>query len=399
MTDVELLAPAGDREKLEAALRFGADAVYMGGPMLQLRAGSTGFELDDLASAIARVHQCGRRAYVTFNAFAYDDDFAQAIDYAQALHAMHADAVIVSDLGLMRAVRRAAPSLSLHVSTQANCMNAEAARMYADMGASRIVLARELSLERIRRLRDLTPPQLELEAFIHGAMCMAYSGRCMISAHLTGRSANRGGCTQPCRWNYALTEEKRPGQFFPIEEDARGMAVLSSRDLCALPLLDELCAAGVRSFKIEGRMKSAYYVATVVGAYRRALDATAGRSALMHELESINHRPYCTGFYLDEADVHRPDGGKTCPGSLFVGVVTQNLGSGCYEFEVRNRFQANDRLEVLSPASLGLSFRACDLRDAEGEAIPAARVPGERCTLTCPHSLIPGDMLRLPSES
>ena len=255
MNQLELLAPAGDLERLRTALRFGADAVYVGGPQMQLRAGSVGFSMDDLAEAVREAHALNRRLYVTVNAFASNSEIDALSDYAQALKALGADAVIVSDLGAIAAIRRAAPDLDVHVSTQANCLNYAAAQVYADLGATRVVLGREMSLTEIAELRAKTPASLELEAFVHGAMCMAYSGRCMISAYLAGRSANRGACAQSCRWTYHLMEEKRPGQFFPVEEDDRGTTILSSLDLCCIDFLDRIAAAGVTSFKIEGRMK------------------------------------------------------------------------------------------------------------------------------------------------
>ena len=233
----ELLAPAGGMECLDAALRFGADAVYVGGPLLQLRAGSSGFDMEQLAEAARLVHAAGKRLYVAVNAFAFDADVAALRGYARALSVLGADAVIASDLGIISAIRESAPELDVHVSTQANCLNAAAAKVYYGLGAKRVVLGREMTLDQIRALRDAVPDGLELEAFVHGAMCMAYSGRCLISAYLTGRSANRGTCTQPCRWTYHLMEETRPGDYFPIEEDARGTAILSSFDLNCLGFL------------------------------------------------------------------------------------------------------------------------------------------------------------------
>ena len=240
----ELLAPAGDLERLDTALYFGADAVYVGGPKLQLRAGSVGFTMDDIATAAEKVHAAGKKLYVTVNAFPTDAELDALPDYAQALRDCGADAAIVADLGAIAVMRKAAPSLAVHVSTQANCQNAEAARVYHDMGATRVVLGREMTLEQIAGLRAKVPTALELEAFVHGAMCMAWSGRCMLSAYLTGRSANRGACTQSCRWTYHLMEEKRPGEFFPIEEDDRGTTILSSHDLCCIEFLDQLYQYG-----------------------------------------------------------------------------------------------------------------------------------------------------------
>ncbi|MBR5501491.1 MAG: U32 family peptidase, partial [Oscillospiraceae bacterium] len=264
MTKPELLAPAGDFECLQAAANFGADAVYIGGDLLQLRSGKVGFSREDIRRAAEYLHARGKKLYVTVNCFAYNDEIAACAEYARFLQDAGVDAAIISDMGVMAEFAAAAPQLELHVSTQANCMNYRTAEMWAKLGAKRVVLARELSLADIRALREKLDPSIELEAFVHGAMCMSYSGRCLISSYLNARSGNRGECTQPCRWSYTLMEEKRPGEYFPIEEDEGGTAILSSHDLCCIELLDEIAAAGICSFKIEGRMKSAYYVAAVV---------------------------------------------------------------------------------------------------------------------------------------
>lgn len=398
----ELLAPAGDLERLRTALRFGADAVYAGGPMLQLRAGSVGFTMDNLTTAAREAHALGKKLYVTVNAFANNREIEMLPDYAQALAAAGADAVIVSDLGAIAAIRRAAPALAVHVSTQANCLNYAAAQVYADMGATRVVLGREMLLDEIARLRAHTPPALELEAFVHGAMCMAYSGRCMISAYLTGRSANRGACAQSCRWTYHLMEEKRPGQFFPVEEDDRGTTILSSLDLNCLSFLDQIMDAGVTSFKIEGRMKTPYYVATVVNAYRRRIDAILDGTAspehtalLERELNAASHRPYSSGFYFGELKHHAPDEGAYLQDCTFVGVVRESLPGGRILFEVRNKICAGDRVEILSPDSLGLSFVAGNIRTVDGTPESAAARPSELYEMDCGQPAAPGDLLRI----
>ncbi len=402
MNQLELLAPAGDLECLRTALRFGADAVYVGGPQMQLRAGSVGFSMDDLAEAVREAHALNRRLYVTVNAFASNSEIDALSDYAQALKALGADAVIVSDLGAIAAIRRAAPDLDVHVSTQANCLNYAAAQVYADLGATRVVLGREMSLTEIAELRAKTPASLELEAFVHGAMCMAYSGRCMISAYLSGRSANRGACAQSCRWTYHLMEEKRPGQFFPVEEDDRGTTILSSLDLCCIDFLDRIAAAGVTSFKIEGRMKSPYYVATVVNAYRKRLDALMTGTAddmqlalLRRELNAASHRPYSSGFYFGELKHHAPDEGAYLQDCTFVGVVRERLSGGRILFECRNRIREGDRVEILSPDSLGLSFVAGNIRSESGLPEPAAARPSEIYSMDCGCPAAPGDLLRM----
>lgn len=402
MNQLELLAPAGDLERLRTALRFGADAVYVGGPQMQLRAGSVGFSMDDLAEAVREAHALNRRLYVTVNAFASNSEIDALGDYAQALKALGADAVIVSDLGAIAAIRRTAPDLDVHVSTQANCLNYAAAQVYANLGATRVVLGREMSLTEIAELRAKTPASLELEAFVHGAMCMAYSGRCMISAYLAGRSANRGACAQSCRWTYHLMEEKRPGQFFPVEEDDRGTTILSSLDLCCIDFLDRIAAAGVTSFKIEGRMKSPYYVATVVNAYRKRLDALKTGNAddmqlalLRRELNAASHRPYSSGFYFGELKHHAPDEGAYLQDCTFVGVVRERLSGGRILFECRNRIREGDRVEILSPDSLGLSFVAGNIRSESGLPEPAAARPSESYSMDCGCPAAPGDLLRI----
>ena len=402
MNQLELLAPAGDLERLRTALRFGADAVYVGGPQMQLRAGSVGFSMDDLAEAVRETHALNRRLYVTVNAFASNSEIDALSDYARALKALGADAVIVSDLGAIAAIRRAAPDLDVHVSTQANCLNYAAAQVYADLGATRVVLGREMSLTEIAELCAKTPASLELEAFVHGAMCMAYSGRCMISAYLSGRSANRGACAQSCRWTYHLMEEKRPGQFFPVEEDDRGTTILSSLDLCCIDFLDRIAAAGVTSFKIEGRMKSPYYVATVVNAYRKRLDALKTGNAddmqlalLRRELNAASHRPYSSGFYFGELKHHAPDEGAYLQDCTFVGVVRERLSGGRILFECRNRIREGDRVELLSPDSLGLSFVAGNIRSESGLPEPAAARPSEIYSMDCDCPAAPGDLLRM----
>ena len=392
MAKIELLAPAGDAECLRAALHFGADAVYAGGPGMHLRAGAPNFTLDTLADAIAYTHSLGRRLYVTVNALAHNRDMEEMPGYLASLRDMAADAVIVSDMGVFSLCRRLFPELPVHISTQASCINYESAAFYHRLGAGRVVLGREMSLEEIAQLRARTDPALELEAFVHGAMCMAYSGRCLLSNYLAGREGNGGACAQPCRWQYALVEEKRPGQYYPLYEDEKGSAILSAYDLNALPLLPRLLEAGVSSLKIEGRMKTPYYVATVTGAYRKALDGTGDTASLLRELDSISHRAYCTGFYEGPIPAGNPAG--YLQGCRFAAVVT-GAGPGWIQVEQRGRFRQGDRLEVLSPVSLGLSFPAQDMTDLEGAPVPDAKRVQQTLRMPCPYPLQPGDMLRV----
>ncbi|MCR4771958.1 MAG: U32 family peptidase [Oscillospiraceae bacterium] len=392
----ELLSPAGDMEKLKAAVRFGADAVYCGGPGLHLRSSAAAFDRETLAEGIDYVHARGKKIYVALNAFARNDEIDALPEYIRFLSSAGADAVIVSDLGVLSELRRWAPELPAHISTQANCTNYASARRWYELGAQRVILARELSVEEIKKLRDCTPPQLELEAFVHGAMCMAYSGRCLISAYLAGRDSNRGDCAQPCRWNYRLEEEKRPGEYYEIiEEDGRGTAILSSRDLCALELIDELKAAGICSFKIEGRMKSPYYVATVTNAYRHALDGTADTETLMKELSCASHREYSTGFYHGGIKNEPPAHDGYMQDCIFAAVVKEGRRGELYELEQRNRFGLGQRLELLSPNSLGESFELRYMEDEDGERTGEAVHPMQRVYVRSPLKLSEGDMLRI----
>lgn len=295
----ELLAPAGGFEQLRYALYFGADAVYFACDKFGLRQRAQNFSLEDMPRAVQMAHDANAKVYVTLNAYLHDDDFADLPAYLQSLEASGIDAVIVSDLGVLAAARQHAPSVDIHVSTQASVSNVAAARMWHELGAKRIVAAREMSLAEIAALkREL--PEVELEVFVQGAMCMAISGRCLISDFLTGRSANQGHCVQPCRWNYRLEEETRPGEYFPIEEDANGTYLMNSKDLNMLAHVDDLIAAGVDSIKIEGRVKKAFYVATVVNAYRHVLDGEDSKQ-WEAELDRISHRPYSTGFFYGDA--------------------------------------------------------------------------------------------------
>ena len=326
-------------------MRFGADAVYFACDRFGLRQRATNFALDEVPAAVACAHAAGARAYVTLNALMDADDLAALPAYLEALAAAGVDAFIVSDLGAFSLARKHAPGVQLHVSTQAGVCNAEAARMWHELGASRVVCAREMSVEDIARMRADAPRELELEAFVHGAMCMAVSGRCLISSAMTGRSGNKGYCAQPCRWSYALVEEQRPGEFYPIEEDVRGTYVMNAQDLNMLAHLDDLAAAGITSFKIEGRNKKAFYVATVVHAYRAVLDG-ADAAEVAPELLTVSHRPYSTGFYYGRATQTPERDGyvKECLHAATVDEVGERTVVTCY-----NRFSEGDELEVLSP--------------------------------------------------
>ena len=389
----ELLAPAGDMECLETAVHFGADAVYIGGPLLQLRADNVGFDREGIAEAVKYCHEHGVKLYVTVNCFAKIEEIDAAEDYAKYLHSVGVDAVIVSDIGLIAKIHESAPELEIHVSTQATCLNFNAAKVYWNMGAKRVVLGREMTLDEIIEFRKRIPEEMEIEAFVHGAMCMSYSGRCMISSYLVNRSGNRGGCAQPCRWNYHLVEMKRPNEFFQVVEDEKGTAILSSHDMCAVGFLDKLEAAGICSYKIEGRMKTPFYVATAVNAYRHAIDGDVPMEVIERELDSISHRPYSSAFYFGEMKMSHGNSGAYIQKCTFIGKVL-DYSDGFVTIQQRNNFKPGDELEVVSPISTGEKFTVSKIFDEEGNEREDARLIQQILRLPCPIKLQKGDLLR-----
>ena len=389
----ELLAPAGDMECLETAVHFGADAVYIGGPLLQLRADNVGFDREGIAEAVKYCHEHGVKLYVTVNCFAKNEEIDAAEDYAKYLHSVGVDAVIVSDIGLIAKIHESAPELEIHVSTQANCLNFNAAKVYWNMGAKRVVLGREMTLDEIIEFRKRIPEEMEIEAFVHGAMCMSYSGRCMISSYLVNRSGNRGGCAPPCRWNYHLVEMKRPNEFFQVVEDEKGTAILSSHDMCAVGFLDKLEAAGICSYKIEGRMKTPFYVATAVNAYRHAIDGDVPMEVIERELDSISHRPYSSAFYFGEMKMSHGNSGAYIQKCTFIGKVL-DYSDGFVTIQQRNNFKPGDELEVVSPISTGEKFTVSKIFDEEGNEREDARLIQQILRLPCPIKLQIGDLLR-----
>ena len=403
----ELLAPAGGRAQLEAAVRYGADAVYLAADRFGMRQRAQNFALDDVSDAVAHAHAAGARVYAALNVLMDADDIAALPAFCEAMAASGVDAFIVSDLGALSIARRFAPDVALHVSTQASVMNAEAARMWHELGASRVVCAREMSVQDIARMRDGAPAGLEIEAFVHGSMCVAVSGRCLLSSAMAGRSGSKGHCAQPCRWSYALVEEQRPGEFLPIEEDARGTYVMNAQDLNMLAYLDDLAAAGVDSFKIEGRNKKAFYVATVVHAYRAVLDG-ADPADVASELLAVSHRPYGTGFYYGQAD-QSPDRDGYAQECLHAATVEScvRVGGGGWRATVvcHNRFREGDLLEGLSPRRPVAPVHVRNLSwlpDAEGSGEDPAPVPvalanrsAERYAFESDEPFEPGDYLRI----
>lgn len=395
---IELLSPAGNRERLEYALAYGADAVYMAGSRFSLRAFADNFEPDELKRALELVHSKGKKAYITVNIYAHNSDIDGMEDYFRFLYDIGADAVLVSDLGVLEAAKKGAPELPVHISTQANVTNYAAARFFCNAGAERIVLARELSIEEIALIHQKVP-QAELEAFVHGAACISYSGRCLLSDYLTGRSANQGKCAQPCRWGYELVPQGRADSF-PIEQDERGTYILNSKDLCMIDHLGELADAGVTSFKIEGRMKTAYYTAAVTNAYRRATDRLeAGLEpdpALKEELAKAANREFTTGFYFGPVqNGQRYESSKCRQSHEFSAVVFSSDGE-YLTLEQRNRFRVGDVLEVLSPepSRCGRKFTVESIISSQGCSVQAAPNPQERVKVPCTLRLEYMDILR-----
>ena len=398
MKKPELLAPAGDMNCLRAAARFGADAVYIGGPLLQLRAEKAAFSEGDIALAAEYLHSMGKKLYVTVNSFTKNNEIEPLKAYARSLYSLGVDAVIVADLGALRAIKQAEPRLEVHISTQANCCNYSAAMAYYELGASRIVVAREMTIDEIGEMHSLIPEDLEIEAFVHGAMCMAYSGRCLISSYMNGRSGNRGECTQPCRWEYYLVERNRPNEYLKVEEYDDHSALLSSHDMKAIGFLDKLTAAGVDSFKIEGRMKTEYYVSHVVNAYRRAIDESAPIELLEDELNAISHRPYNSGFYFGNLVHDHKNDGLYHWDCTFAGVALEDCVDDKLKIQQRNFFKTGDNIEVLSPDSFGMSFPCTGIYNENGELCETACHPQEILTLDCSADVKKGDILRVRTE-
>lgn len=395
---IELLSPAGNRERLEYALAYGADAVYMAGSRFSLRAFADNFEPDELKNALELVHSKGKKAYITVNIYAHNSDIDGMEDYFRFLYDIGADAVLVSDLGVLETAKKGAPELPVHISTQANVTNYAAARFFCNAGAERIVLARELSIEEIALIHQKVP-QAELEAFVHGAACISYSGRCLLSDYLTGRSANQGKCAQPCRWGYELVPQGRTDSF-PIAQDERGTYILNSKDLCMIDHLGELADAGVTSFKIEGRMKTAYYTAAVTNAYRRATDRLeAGLepdSTLKEELAKAANREFTTGFYFGPVQQGQRYESSKCRQSHEFSAVVLSSNGEYLTLEQRNRFRVGDVLEVLSPepSRCGRKFTVESIISSQGCSVQAAPNPQERVKVPCTLRLEYMDILR-----
>lgn len=384
---LELLSPAGDMECFEAAVNFGCDAVYLGGKSYGMRAAPKNFDFDQMKQAAEYAHRSNVKVYLTCNTTPSNDEIESFPEFIKNARLAGVDAAIVCDLGIMSLIKQHAPTLDIHMSTQVGVTNYAAANELYKLGAKRIVLARETGIDEIKRIREHIPDDMEIEAFVHGAMCVSFSGRCLLSAYMTGRNANKGECAQPCRWKYSLVEETRLNQYFPISEDGNGTYILNANDMCMIEHLDKLIDAGVTSFKIEGRAKSAYYVATVTNAYRLALDCASRREPLpdwvAKEVYNVSHRSYCTGFYFDTSDakqVYESSGyQRSCD---FVGVI-DGYENGFVLLTQRNYFTTDDDLEILTPGSKPIKFRPKYLYNEQGEEIKVANRATERLKVVC----------------
>ena len=412
----ELLSPAGNFEKMKAALLYGADAVYLAGRRFGMRSAADNFTDEELREAVEYVHERGKKIYLTMNTMPHGYEYEAMREFLHTVKDYGIDAMIVADLGVMATIREIIPHMEIHVSTQASIVSPAAALAYAALGAKRLVLARELTIEEIREIRASLPEDVELEAFVHGSMCVSYSGRCMLSHSLTGRDANRGACTQPCRWVYTIREEKRPDEPYPIEENELGTFIMSSKDMCTVEHIPQLIDAGIDSFKIEGRMKSAYYTAVVTNGYRMAIDAYLSDPegyvfdrAIYRELESVSHREYCTGFYFDdplqEPQLSTINGyirekayfatalsAEECPLPDCLEYETE--GGRLYPFIQRNKVSVGDRAEIISPGRIGRALTVTELYGERGEEIPSAPHPGMKFFVRVPFEINEGDIMR-----
>ena len=399
----ELLAPAGDGERLLAAVEYGADAVYLGGTAFGMRAAPGNFNNEQLKDAVEMCHGRGVKVYLTCNILPRNNEICELPQFLEYAQSCDIDGLIIADLGVLNMAKKYAPNVDVHISTQAGIVNYETANAFYNMGAKRIVTARELSMEDIAQIRAKTPSDLEIECFVHGAMCVSFSGRCLLSNYLTGRDSNRGDCSQPCRWKYHLVEEKRPGQYFEISDDKDGTYIMNARDMCMIEHIPELIKAGVTSFKIEGRAKSAYYTSVVTNAYRAAIDGYNNNPSpdykpkqwIIDEMVKISYRDYCTGFYFghpnEDAQIYY-DGIYKREWDIIANVVS--CDGERLTIEQRNKFFDGDELEVLTPSQKPYIIKVSDLRDNKGEKIEDAPHPMATVSFACKHNIVAGSILR-----
>ncbi len=393
----ELLSPAGDMERLQMALAYGADAVYLAGPAFGMRAFAGNFSEEELPQAVALAHRYGARVHVTCNTMARNDEVAKLPPWLEFLDSSGADAVIAGDAAVLSLCKKYAPRLQVHMSTQTGITNYEMARVWHEMGASRVILARELSLHEVAELCARAPRGLEVEGFVHGAMCVSYSGRCLLSNYMTGRDATRGACAQPCRYQYALMEEKRPGEYFPVYEEGNETFILNSRDMCMIDHVPELMAAGLHSLKIEGRAKSAYYAGMTTAAYRHAIDAAAEGRPLdpvwRSEVEKVSHRPYSTGFWFGQPGQYTGDARYVRDWQVLAMVVSCD-DSGSALLSLRNKFAAGDEVEVVGPDVAAVSFTAPMMTDGSGLEVREVKTPQTLFRMKLPRQMPSMSVLR-----
>ena len=403
----ELLSPAGDRERLEAAVMYGADAVYLGSTSLGMRAAPQNFNPEQLKSAVELCHGKGIKVYQTCNVLAHNGDLERLPAIVEGAVEAQVDAMIISDMGVLSIVKKLAPQMEIHISTQTGIVNHAAANAMYDMGAKRVVLARELSIEEIAEIRAKTPSDLEIECFVHGAMCVSFSGRCLLSNYFLGRDSNRGECAQPCRWKYAIMEEKRPGFYLPIGEDHSGTYIMNARDMCMIEHIPEMVKAGISSFKIEGRAKSSYYTAVVTNAYRAAIDGYLKNPTddykpeqwMIDETRKVSHREYCTGFFFgdpkDDAQIYYEG---TYRRNWNVMAEINSCENGRAYVTQRNRFFEGDELEIMVSGSEPLKIKVEDLQNEKGEHIDFAPHPMMKCSFKCDTPVHSGALVRKEAE-
>ena len=405
----ELLAPAGDRERLEAAVEFGADAVYLGSDCFGMRTAAASFGGEELKSACDYAHSKAVKVYLTCNTVPRNDELPRLPAFIEYARESGVDAFIVTDIGVLKLIQKYAPGAEIHISTQAGITNYAAANAFYELGAKRIVTARELSLDEIAEIRIKTPKDLEIECFVHGAMCVSFSGRCLLSNYMTGRDSNRGDCAQPCRWRYSLLEEKRPGEYFPVEQDKTGTYIMNSRDMCLIEHIPELAQAGINSFKIEGRAKSAYYTAVSVNAYRCAIDGYEASGFdfgykpeqwIIDEVRKASNRQYCTGFYfstpMDDAQIFY-NGGYVREWD--VAAISERWENGILYASQRNRFFEGDELEVMIKGQKPIAVTVKNLKNEEEELIDNAPHPMMKFSFDCPIEIPSGAYLRMQRKN
>lgn len=404
----ELLVPAGNLELLKVAIRFGADAVYVGGELYGLRANAHNFSMQELDEGIAYAHRYGKKVYITANITAHNEDIPGIRKYFSELAQIKPDALIISDPGVFLLAREHCPEIPVHISTQANNVNYMTYRFWHQMGATRVVSGRELSLEELRQLREEIPDSMEIETFVHGAMCISYSGRCLLSNYMTGRDANKGACTHPCRWKYFLMEEKRPGEYFPVEENERGTYIFNSRDLCMVEHIPELVSAGIDSFKIEGRMKTALYVAVVARTYRKAIDDFfespekyfANLDWYREEISKCTYRTFTTGFFFGKPgpDAQVYEENTYNKEYIYLGLVSE-VKDGFGKIEQRNKFSVGETIEIMRADGTNHTFSVVDMKDQNGQPIKSCPHPKQEVWVLVRGVLQTGDLLRKKGEA